>query len=242
VKTIETHYLRYGNGMLTVFYDGPESQLEFTSAAESGNDLRLTDDEETSLIWLVNSYTAGYPLDLEERPEVLWWDRFITYILRNVTIGSDEFRKSRAGLISADLMRYIREHSGLSPSDFREMSLADVFSEIQRLVEIRKSANTQAGGDHNKKALPENLPEADVTKARDAAAEDPPEQHEWHPDYFTVSELAAMRKAVKLPYRSSTMTREIDEEIIAKRIKRKGKKPMRIRMDLYTEWNSKHDG
>lgn len=143
MKTIETHYLRYGNGMLTVFYDGPESQLEFTSAAESGNDLRLTDDEESSLIWLVNSYTAGWPLDLEDRPEVLWWDRFITYILRNVTIGSDEFRKSRAGLISADLMRYIREHSGLSPSDFREMSLADVFSEIQRLVEIKKAKQTE---------------------------------------------------------------------------------------------------
>ncbi len=63
-------------------------------------------------------------------------------------------------------------------------------------------------------------------------------KHDWHNDYFQVSELARMRKAVKLPCSATTMTREIDKEIANDRIRRDGNKPMRLRMDLYTEWNT----
>jgi hypothetical protein len=84
---------------------------------------------------------------------------------------------------------------------------------------------------------PELLSDAPITLSE---SEMPvPEPHKWHTDYFTVSELADMRKAVKLPYSPSTMTREIEKEIEAERIQRDGNKPMRIRIDLYDEWSSK---
>ena len=60
----------------------------------------------------------------------------------------------------------------------------------------------------------------------------------WHDTYFTVNELTRMRKAVALSASPSTMTREIEKEIANGRIQRDGNKPMRLRMDLYTEWNT----
>lgn len=63
-------------------------------------------------------------------------------------------------------------------------------------------------------------------------------EHEWHDEYFSVAALVRMRKKVKLSASSSSMTREIAREIKNDRIRREGNKPMRLRMDLYSEWNT----
>lgn len=61
---------------------------------------------------------------------------------------------------------------------------------------------------------------------------------QWTTGYFTVAELTRMRKTVTLSHSASTMTRQIDSEIRKGRIQRDGNKAMRLRMDLYTEWNT----
>ena len=60
----------------------------------------------------------------------------------------------------------------------------------------------------------------------------------WHDTYFTVAELTRMRKAVNLSHSSTTMTREIKSQILNGRIQRDGSKPMKLRVDLYNEWNT----
>lgn len=121
------------------------SEVEFSHASERGTDSRMTHAESVAFndLFVCSLFSITNPESVKHHrcdynaPLFHWWDEFIRGPLRNVRIGSDEFRNSRAALIDASLMRHIREAAQLSFADFQSLSLVEVFDLIDG-IKIRE--------------------------------------------------------------------------------------------------------
>ncbi len=129
------------------------TEVEFSHPSERGVDVRMNDAESVAFndLFVHSLFSITNPESVKlhrcdyNAPLFHWWDEFIRGPLRNVRIGSDEFRRSRASLIDASLLRHTREAAQLSIADFQSLSLVEVFDLIDGIkIREHNAANAKA--------------------------------------------------------------------------------------------------
>jgi hypothetical protein len=104
-----------------------ESEIEFSNPSEAGADYELTEEEESGFSRVVGFYGSGGKEDIRDGDTFAqWWREFLKAPLRNVRIGTDEFRHSRAGLIPYDELLSMAEYALLESTNLGNFSLIEL--------------------------------------------------------------------------------------------------------------------
>ena len=116
--------------------------VEFVNTCEAGDDTELTDDESAAFEKLVNHFFTMFEHDIPNR-ELLayWWWYFLRGPLRNVRIGTDEFRRSRAGLISVSVIYDVARQAGIDRNSLGNFSLIEL---LEAMMSAREDAEEKA--------------------------------------------------------------------------------------------------
>lgn len=101
--------------------------VEFTNPCEAGSDTELTDDESAAFEKLVNHFWTMFEHDIPDG-ELLayWWWDFLRGPLRNVRVFTDEFRRSRAGLIRKNILFEIAREAQINCNNLSNFSLIEL--------------------------------------------------------------------------------------------------------------------
>lgn len=103
------------------------TEIKFSNASEVGRDCELTDDEQSAFERVVEYYGSAYGDDIPDGYLLAqWWHEFLKGPLRNVRIGTDEFRRSRAGLIPFHELLSMADYAGVQPAHIGNHSLVEL--------------------------------------------------------------------------------------------------------------------
>jgi|GEM_PF-2306161 len=136
-----------------------------------GSDLKMSADESAAFNdAMVDKITRWTPDNAEASRSIkrhadlyIWWNAFIEGPLGQVPIGSEQFRESRAGLIHPTFLNLIRRESGLTPADFKSLSLAEVFAVISDIHTAEHNRENR-----RKQAISEQDPSDCIGRKQDA--------------------------------------------------------------------------
>ena len=105
--------------------------VEFTNRCEAGSDIELTDDESAAFEKLVNHFWTMFEHDIPDR-ELLayWWWDFLRGPLKNVRIFTDDFRRSRAGLIPKNILFEIAKEAQIDCNNLSNFSLIELLEAL----------------------------------------------------------------------------------------------------------------
>jgi hypothetical protein len=123
--------------------------VDFTNSSEAGSDDALTDDELGALERVVDDYFTLRTEDCLRDDDLLahWWIDFLNGPLRNVRIGSDVYRRSRAGLIPAWMMADLMVEAGIDYAQATNFSLIEILEQIMVRREAGKPKTPKSGGE-----------------------------------------------------------------------------------------------
>jgi hypothetical protein len=106
-----------------------ESEVEFSNPSQTGVDHELSDEEEGGFNRVVEFYGSGcdWKREISGRDYIAqWWHEFLKGPLRNVCIGTPEFRRSRAGLIQFHELLDMADYAGVTPDKIGTISLIEL--------------------------------------------------------------------------------------------------------------------
>ena len=105
------------------------TEIEFSHPSEAGSDYELTDDESGAFDRVVRFYGSGFDDGIPDHHLLAnWWHEFLRSPLRNVRIGTDEFRRSRAGLIPHHELLCMSEYAGVEPANIGNHSVIELLN------------------------------------------------------------------------------------------------------------------
>lgn len=119
---------------ITVFRideSGEENEVQFSRPISAGNDFELNDDEQGAVERVIDYFASGFTREIPETNHLAhWWCDFLRGPMRNIRIGTDEFRRSRAGLIPFYELLDVAEYAGIEVSQMGQYAVVELLDAI----------------------------------------------------------------------------------------------------------------
>ena len=138
---------------ITVFRideSGEENEVQFSRPISAGNDFELNDDEQGAVERVIDYFASGFTREIPETNHLAhWWCDFLRGPMRNIRIGTDEFRRSRAGLIAPYDLQDMAEYVGIEVSQIGQFSVIELLEALASkaaAAEEQTTVRTSEGG------------------------------------------------------------------------------------------------
>ena len=123
---------------------GEEIEVPYTRPIFAGADFELSDDEKGAIERVIDYFGSGFHREIPDGHILAhWWSEFLRGPMRNLRIGTDDFRRSRAGLIAPYDLQDMAEYVGIEVSQIGQFSVIELLEALASKASAAEEQTTQ---------------------------------------------------------------------------------------------------